>query len=172
MRKHGFFENFGTILLYAVSPPSHESTRANRTPPTRTGVHDLPQRILQVLGTMLAIIATGALVYALAAGGAIASSFSFPQAMLFAALISSTDPVATLSILKRVKAQVGPSSHRNQIVITPQPDRDQIVKREIVPPQPLLCDLVFGDHPAARAHLTNSPVQSHLTASPVRSDLR
>ena len=34
MRKHGFFENFGTILLYAVSPPSHESTTANR-PPSR-----------------------------------------------------------------------------------------------------------------------------------------
>ena len=73
---------------------------------------------------MLAIIATGALVYALAAAGAITSAFSFPQAMLFAALISSTDPVATLSILKRVKAQVRPSahrdptrSHRNQIVI-------------------------------------------------------
>ena len=109
---------------------------------------------------MLAIIATGALVYALAAAGAITSAFSFPQAMLFAALISSTDPVATLSILKRVKAQVGPSSHRNHNAITPQPDRDQIVMREIVTPQPplilptllynlilqpLLYDLIFGE---------------------------
>ena len=74
---------------------------------------------------MLAIIATGALVYALASAGAIASAFSFPQAMLFAALISSTDPVATLSILKRVKAQVGPSSDRDHTAIRPSSDRHQ-----------------------------------------------
>ena len=161
MRKHGFFDNFGTILLYAVSPPGHKPTENHA--PSRARRQDLSTRT-KVLGTMLAIIATGALVYALASAGAIASAFSFPQAMLFAALISSTDPVATLSILKRVKAQVGPSSDRHQTVIRPSSDRNQIVIRSSsdrhqiairpsshshpIPhpiPQPLLYDLIFGE---------------------------
>ena len=74
MRKRSFFANFGTILLYAV------------------------------VGTLISILCTGGLTYALSLHGFVTQDFSFSEALLFGALISSTDPVATLSILKSVKA--------------------------------------------------------------------
>ncbi|EOD30611.1 hypothetical protein EMIHUDRAFT_468332 [Emiliania huxleyi CCMP1516] len=70
MRKRSFFANFGTILLYAV------------------------------VGTLISILCTGGLTYALSLHGFVTQDFSFSEALLFGALISSTDPVATLSILK------------------------------------------------------------------------
>ena len=78
MRKRKFFANFDAIFGYAV------------------------------LGTMLALATTGGFVYALTshAGtpGVIWTGLRLPQAMVFGALISSTDPVATLGILKHVSA--------------------------------------------------------------------
>lgn len=72
MRKRSFFANFGTILLYSV------------------------------VGTLLSVLCTGGLTYALSVSGAI-QGLTFSESLLFASLISSTDPVATLSILKTVR---------------------------------------------------------------------
>ena len=74
MRKRNFFANIGAVLGYALA------------------------------GTLLAIISTGALTYGLSAGGLLQTRFTLSQAMVFGALISSTDPVATLGILKNVNA--------------------------------------------------------------------
>ena len=73
-RKRQFFANFGTILSFAV------------------------------LGTLISLITTGLLVYAFAHDGGIETRFTPSQSMAFGALIASTDPVATLGILKSVKA--------------------------------------------------------------------
>ena len=72
MRKRGFFVNLLPIVLYAV------------------------------VGTLVSILATGALLYALR--GTLDTPLSLSQAMLFGALISSTDPVATLGTLRAVNA--------------------------------------------------------------------
>lgn len=76
LRKRQFFKNFGTILLLAV------------------------------IGTLIALISTGLLVYcfSLPQVGLLWTHFSVAQAMVFGSLISSTDPVATLGILKHVNA--------------------------------------------------------------------
>jgi len=75
MRKHRFFAEFGTILGYAI------------------------------VGTLIAIIVTGTLVWALAQHHRVLwTDFTLTQSMVFASLISSTDPVATLAILKSVQA--------------------------------------------------------------------
>ena len=75
MRKRKFFANFGMILLYAV------------------------------VGTLVAILAAGLFLFALVSSGAIQTQFTFNQLMLFASLISSTDPISTLATLKAVKAK-------------------------------------------------------------------
>ena len=72
MRKRGFFVNIFPIALFAV------------------------------VGTLVSILATGALLYAFR--GYLATDLTLSQAMLFGALISSTDPVATLGILRSVNA--------------------------------------------------------------------
>ena len=74
MRKHRFFANFGAICGFAV------------------------------FGTLVAIIITGVLVYTLAQHRVLWTDFTIAQAMVFASLISSTDPVATLAILKDAHA--------------------------------------------------------------------
>ena len=74
MRKRKFFANFASILLFAVG------------------------------GTLVAILVAGGLMYALVQAPLGLTSFTFNQLLLFSSLISSTDPVATLSILKSVKA--------------------------------------------------------------------
>ncbi len=74
LRKRSFFVNFGAILTYAVA------------------------------GTAVAIAATGALLYGCACAGLLDTRFTLPQALVFASLISSTDTVATLAILRDVKA--------------------------------------------------------------------
>ena len=77
MRKRQFFANLGTILSLAV------------------------------LGTLISLVSTGALVWLLALPNApirILTPFTLAQAMTFGSLISSTDPVATLGILKHVNA--------------------------------------------------------------------
>ncbi|KAL1520264.1 hypothetical protein AB1Y20_023733 [Prymnesium parvum] len=70
MRKHRFFANLGTLLLYAI------------------------------VGTGVSIAATGMLVYLLSSYGAIHTRLTTSQALLFGSLISSTDPIATISILR------------------------------------------------------------------------
>ncbi|KAL1514918.1 hypothetical protein AB1Y20_003998 [Prymnesium parvum] len=75
MRKRKFFANFGRILLYAI------------------------------LGTLIAILAAGGMLFALVHAGAIGTEFTFNELMLFASLISSTDPISTLATLKAVHAQ-------------------------------------------------------------------
>ena len=58
-----------------------------------------------LLGTVLAILATGAMVWLLGLpGGPLWTQYTVVQALVFGALISSTDPVATLGILKSVRA--------------------------------------------------------------------
>ena len=74
MRKRKFFANFGTITLYAV------------------------------FGTLIAIVATGTLLWALNLDGSIDPNLNVNHFMLFGALISSTDPIATLGILKSAGA--------------------------------------------------------------------
>ena len=77
MRKRGFFANFVPILL------------------------------LSVLGTLISILSTGFLLYGLAEAEVLHfkhGELSIAEAMLFGSLISSTDPVATLSILRGVSA--------------------------------------------------------------------
>lgn len=74
MKKRQFFANFGTIVSFAV------------------------------LGTLVAIFATGGGLFLLGRANALGEQLSFSQACLFGALISSTDPVAALGILKRVDA--------------------------------------------------------------------
>ena len=77
MRKRGFFANFVPILL------------------------------LSVLGTLISILSTGFLLYGLAEAEVLHfkhGELSVAEAMLFGSLISSTDPVATLSILRGVNA--------------------------------------------------------------------
>ena len=75
MNKMQFFQNIGTTIGFAL------------------------------LGTVLAVIATGAMVWALGlSGGPLMSHYTIIQAFVFGALISSTDPVATLGILKTVNA--------------------------------------------------------------------
>ena len=74
MKKRQFFANFGTIVSFAV------------------------------LGTLIAIFATGGGLFLLGRANALGEQLSFSQACLFGALISSTDPVAALGILKRVDA--------------------------------------------------------------------
>ena len=75
MRKRKFFANFASILLLAV------------------------------VGTLIAILVTGGLLYAMVRAGVVATDFTFNQLLLFSSLISSTDPIATLAILKAVKAK-------------------------------------------------------------------
>ena len=74
MRKRKFFANFGTITLYAV------------------------------FGTLIAIVATTTLLWALNLDGSIDPNLNVNHFMLFGALISSTDPIATLGILKSAGA--------------------------------------------------------------------
>ena len=74
MRKRGFFDNIVPILLYAVA------------------------------GTLIATFVAGSMLYACVAVGWINSSLTLGHCMLFAALISPTDPVATLSVLREVRA--------------------------------------------------------------------
>ena len=74
VRKRKFFANFGTIFLYAV------------------------------IGTLIAIVATGTLPWALNLDGSIDPNLNVNHFMLFGALISSTDPIATLGILKSAGA--------------------------------------------------------------------
>ena len=74
MRKRNFFANIGATLGYAV------------------------------LGTLIAILTTGGLIFALSHAGLLQTGLTLAQAMLFGSLISSTDPVATLGILKHVQA--------------------------------------------------------------------
>ena len=76
MRKRNFFANIGATLGYALA------------------------------GTLIAVVSTGALVYAISqsSAGMIKTRFTLAQSMVFGSLISSTDPVATLGILKNVNA--------------------------------------------------------------------
>ena len=74
MRKRKFFANFASILFLAV------------------------------FGTLIAILVTGGLLFALVQTGSV-TDFTFNQLLLWSSLISSTDPIATLSILKVVKAK-------------------------------------------------------------------
>ena len=76
MRKRGFFDNLVPILLYAV------------------------------LGTLVSTVATGSILLSLSKAGVIATRLKPGEAALFAALISPTDPVATLSVLRQVRAPV------------------------------------------------------------------
>ena len=74
LRKHRFFANFGTIMLYAI------------------------------VGTGISIMTTGMLVYLLSSYDVITTKLTVSQALLFGSLISSTDPVATISILRSSNA--------------------------------------------------------------------
>ena len=74
MRKRKFFANFGMILLYAV------------------------------IGTLVAILAAGALLYGLVQAGAIDTDYRSTSSCS-SPLISSTDPISTLATLKAVKAK-------------------------------------------------------------------
>ena len=74
MRKRGFFYNIVPILLYAVA------------------------------GTLIATFAAGAMLFSLGSCGLISHSLTLGHCLLFAALISPTDPVATLSVLREVQA--------------------------------------------------------------------
>lgn len=74
MRKRGFFDNLVPILLYAV------------------------------VGTLVATLAASAMLYACVTIGWIKGSITLGHCLLFAALISPTDPVATLSVLREVRA--------------------------------------------------------------------
>ena len=75
MRKRKFFANFASILLFAVG------------------------------GTLVAILVAGGLMYALVQAPLGVTSFTFNQLLLFSSLISSTDPIATLPVLKAVRAR-------------------------------------------------------------------
>ena len=74
MRKRGFFDSLGPILLYAVA------------------------------GTLISTFAAGVMLHGLSHMGVIWTELSIGDCMLFAALISPTDPVATLSVLRQVHA--------------------------------------------------------------------
>ena len=74
MRKRKFFANFSTIMLYAV------------------------------FGTTIAMLCTGAILWGANEAQLLWTQFTFPQIMMFSALISATDPVATLSTLKHLHA--------------------------------------------------------------------
>ena len=78
MRKHRFFANFGTILLYAI------------------------------IGTGVSIVATGLLLYLVSSQGVINTSLTVSQSLLFGSLISSTDPIATISIPAHVDGASSP----------------------------------------------------------------
>ena len=72
LRKRGFLDNLMPILFYAV------------------------------IGTLISTCAAGAFFYALSHCGIIHTALQPGEAVLFAALISPTDPVATLSVLRQV----------------------------------------------------------------------
>ena len=74
MRKKGFFRNLVPILLFAVC------------------------------GTLIATFSTGVILHALSEAGVIGTKLSLENAMLFASLISPTDPVSTLSVLRKLRA--------------------------------------------------------------------
>ena len=74
MRKRGFFSNIVPILLYAV------------------------------VGTMISTLAAGVMLFGLSQIGAITFRLALGECFLFAALISPTDPVASLSVLREVQA--------------------------------------------------------------------
>ena len=82
MRKRGFFDNLVPILFYAVP------------------------------GTLIATCAAAILFYAIGNSGLVITNVSPGEALLFATLISPTDPVATLSVLRQVNA---PPALRNCI---------------------------------------------------------
>lgn len=82
MRKRGFFDNLVPILLFAL------------------------------LGTLISTFSAGWLLNYLSTHGIIVTPLSIGDALLFAALISPTDPVATLSVLRQLNA---PSTLRNCI---------------------------------------------------------
>ena len=83
MRKRGFFDNLVPILLYAV------------------------------VGTLISTFTAGAMLFGLAKGGVLSPDFTVGHCLLFAALISPTDPVATLSVLREVAG--APAMLRNCI---------------------------------------------------------
>ncbi|CDW75106.1 sodium hydrogen exchanger 8-like [Stylonychia lemnae] len=72
MQKKYFFRNIGSIILYAF------------------------------LGTFIAIISSSAMFYAVGLFPEISPSFTVQESLAFGALISSTDPVAVLSIFKQM----------------------------------------------------------------------
>ena len=74
MRKRGFFHNLVPILLYAIA------------------------------GTIIATLTAGGLLYALSRHRFLSVPMQLGECFLFAALISPTDPVATLSVLREVNA--------------------------------------------------------------------
>ncbi len=82
MRKRGFFDNLVPILLYAVA------------------------------GTLVATCVAALMLHALSHAGIVLTPLNPGEALLFATLISPTDPVATLSVLRQVNA---PPALRNCI---------------------------------------------------------
>ena len=75
MEKRKFFANFGAIMLYAVG------------------------------GTLIAVVSGAGILFAMTSAGWIDTQFTPNQLLLFASLISSTDPVATLSVLKAFRTK-------------------------------------------------------------------
>lgn len=75
MRKRAFFANCGAVMLLAV------------------------------VGTLVAIVVAGLLLSAAVQAGLVPTAFTDNQLLLFASLISSTDPIATLGVLKALKTR-------------------------------------------------------------------
>ena len=76
MKKKPFFKNIGSILLYAF------------------------------LGTFIAIISSSCMFYWAGKIPALSPSFTVHESLAFGALISSTDPVAVLSIFKEMEVDM------------------------------------------------------------------
>lgn len=127
MRKRQFFANFWSIMLLAI------------------------------VGTLIAIIVCGGLLFALAEAGVFATRFTLNQMLLFSSLISSTDPIATLAVLKvgpavhsRLPRQdVGPHTRRRFSPRPPLPNdgRPRLTSTcaQVLKVQPPLYDLIFGE---------------------------
>lgn len=62
----------------------------------------MPITLYAVVGTLVAIFSLGGFLYLMVEAGAMQTEFSFNEVMLFASLISSTDPIATLATLRQL----------------------------------------------------------------------
>jgi len=62
----------------------------------------VPITLYAVVGTLVAIFSLGGFIYLMVKAGAMQTDFSFNEVMLFASLISSTDPIATLATLRQL----------------------------------------------------------------------